>query len=417
MTPVGYTCTSKPQRELVVVSACAIVTRNGSSESSASLLMNPNSALAYIVLASLMPGVYAAPTIDEIKVNLGQTLFFDQNLSLNRNQSCASCHNPTLAFTDPRPNQVESAASLGSDEISIGDRNTPSINYVASSPELHFDKLLGRFRGGQFWDGRADTLQDQARQPLFNSKEMALTDKAMLSKRIKQTGYYIENFPKAFGLPVFSGDESLLAAVAVSLAAFQKADFFRPFDSKYDRYLHGDYQLSAVEESGRALFFSKTRANCTNCHHYGGSGVLMEPFSNFSYYNIGVPVNRALRSKNGMNQGFRDAGFTLETDRENFPGRGRFKVPVLRNVVVTSPYMHNGVFRELKTVLEFHDRHNNRARSFNPETRSLWAEPETEEWIDSTILEGRVLSDQDIDALIAFLKLLTDRRYEKLIDD
>jgi cytochrome c peroxidase len=143
----------------------------------------------------------------------------------------------------------------------------------------------------------------------------------------------------------------------------------------------------------------------------------MEPFSNFSYYNIGVPVNGALRSKNGMDQGFRDAGFTLATDRENLPGRGRFKVPVLRNVVVTSPYMHNGIFRELKTVLEFHDRHNNRARSLNPETRSLWAEPETGEWIDSTILEGRILSDQDIDALIAFLKLLTDRRYEKLIDN
>jgi cytochrome c peroxidase len=378
--------------------------------------MNVKSTLAYIALASVVPGVYAAQTVGEIKVNLGQTLFFDQNLSLNRNQSCASCHNPALAFTDSEPNQVESAASLGSDETSIGDRNTPSINYAASSPELHFDESLGRFRGGQFWDGGAGTLENQARQPLFNPKEMALTDKAMLSKRIRQTGYYIENFPKAFGLPVFSDDESLLAAVARSLAAFQKADFFRPFDSKYDRYLHGDYQLSAMEETGRALFFSKTRSNCTNCHRYGRGGDLMEPFSNFSYYNIGVPVNRALRSKNGMDQGFRDAGFTLATDRENFPGRGRFKVPVLRNVVVTSPYMHNGIFRELKTVLEFHDRHNNRARSLNPETRSLWAEPETGEWIDSTILEGRILSDQDIDALIAFLKLLTDRRYEKLID-
>ena len=379
--------------------------------------LNLKSALAYIALASVVPGVYAAQTIDDIKVNLGQTLFFDQNLSLNRNQSCASWHNPAFAFTDSEPNQVESAASLGSDETSIGDRNTPSINYAASSPELHFDNKLGRFRGGQFWDGRAGTLENQARQPLFNPKEMALTDKAMLSKRIRQTGYYIENFPKAFGLPVFSDDESLLAAVAASLAAFQKADFFRPFDSKYDRYLHGDYQLSAMEETGRSLFFSKTRSNCTNCHRYGRSGDLMEPFSNFSYYNIGVPVNRALRSKNGMNQGFRDAGFTVATDRKIFPGRGRFKVPVLRNVVVTSPYMHNGVFRELKTVLEFHDRHNNQARRLNPETRSLWAEAETEEWIDSTILEGRILSDQDIDALIAFLKLLTDRRYEKLIDD
>ena len=364
----------------------------------------------------MAPGVYAAQTIDEIKINLGQTLFFDQNLSLNRNQSCASCHNPTLSFTDPGPNPVESAASLGSDETSIGDRNTPGINYAASSPEIYFDESLGRYRGGQFWDGRAATLEEQARQPLFNPKEMALVDKAMLSKRIKQTDYYIENFPKAFGLPVFSDDESLLAAVAVSLAAFQKADFFSPFDSKYDRYLRGDHPLSAMEETGRALFFSKTRSNCTNCHLNKHSADLTEPFSNFSYYNIGVPVNRTLRLKNGMDKNFRDLGFTLESDQENFPGRGRFKVPGLRNVVVTSPYMHNGVFRELKTVLEFHDRYNNSTRILNPETRAPWAEAETEEWIDSKMLEGRNLSDKDIDALIAFLKLLTDRRYEKLIE-
>ena len=364
----------------------------------------------------MVPGVNAAQSIDEIKVNLGQTLFFDQNLSLNRNQSCASCHNPTLAFTDPRPNPVESAASLGSDETSIGDRNTPSINYAASSPEAYFDESLGRYRGGQFWDGRAGTLESQARLPLFNPKEMALVDTAMLSKRIKQTNYYIENFPKAFGLVVFSDDESLLAAVAASLSAFQKADFFSPFDSKYDRFLRGDHPLSAIEEAGRALFFSQTGSNCTSCHLYKDSDDLPEPFSNFSYYNLGVPVNQTLRSQNGMGESFRDVGFNLESDSENFPGRGRFKVPGLRNVVVTSPYMHNGVFRELKTVLEFHDRYNNSARILNPETQAPWAEAETEEWIDSRILEGRNLSDQDIDSLIAFLKLLTDRRYEKLIE-
>ncbi len=374
--------------------------------------MNQKTVWVLIFLLLGAPRASVAQTIPEIKVDLGQTLFFDQSLSLNRNQSCATCHNPTAAFTDPRSNQVESAASMGSDLSSIGDRNAPSITYAAMSPEIHFDGTLGRFRGGQFWDGRARNLEDQAGQPIFNPKEMALPDKSILSKRIKQTDYYNENFPKAFGLAVFSDDDTLLAAVATSLAAFQKADFFSPFDSKYDSYLRGDYELTAIEESGRSIFFSSAKSNCSSCHQLEDGGHLLEPFSNFGYYNIGVPTNQHLRSKNGQYKLYRDVGLAKVSSEVNISERGRFKVPGLRNVAVTPPYMHNGVFRRLRTVLEFHDKYNNPARRVNPETQSLWLQPEVGEWRDSESLDAKALENRDIDALLAFLKLLTDQRYE-----
>jgi len=370
----------------------------------------------WILVAWLaVSGVGAVQTIAEVKVDLGQTLFFDQNLSLNRNQSCATCHNPTVAFTDPRKNRVESAASMGSDLFSIGDRNAPTIAYAAISPEIYFDETMGRFRGGQFWDGRATNLLDQAKRPFFNPKEMALPDKSILSERIKETGYYIEHFPKVFGATVFSDDETLLAAIATSLAAFQKAGFFSLFDSKYDRFLRGDYKLTEIEESGRSIFFSTAKSNCSNCHRLEHNSYLLEPFTNFGYYNIGVPANQNLRSKNGLGELYRDVGLDRASGVANRSGHGRFKVPGLRNVAATSPYMHNGVFRQLKTVLEFHDKYNNPARTVNPETQATWIEPEIAEWIDSESLKAIALENKDIDALIAFLNLLTDRRYERII--
>jgi cytochrome c peroxidase len=246
---------------------------------------------------------------------------------------------------------------------------------------------------------------------------MALPDKAILSRRIKQTDYYIENFPKAFGLAVFSDDDTLLAAVAASLAAFQNAEFFNPFDSKYDRYLRGDYELTGIEESGRSIFFSSAKSNCSSCHQLEHGNQLLQPFSNFGYYNIGVPINQLLRSKNGLDERYRDVGMARVSGAVNSSERGRFKVPGLRNVAVTSPYMHNGVFRRLRTVLEFHDKYNNPARRINSETQLFWLQPEIGEWIDSESLDADALENKDIEALLAFLKLLTDRRYEKLTGD
>jgi cytochrome c peroxidase len=96
---------------------------------------------------------------------------------------------------------------------------------------------------------------------------------------------------------------------------------------------------------------------------------------------------------------------------------GKFKVPTLRNIAVTAPYMHNGVFRDLKTVIEFYDQYNNPQRILNPETGESWAPAEVAETINKQDLKAKKLSDAKIDALVAFLKILTDQRYEHLIKE
>ncbi len=96
--------------------------------------------------------------------------------------------------------------------------------------------------------------------------------------------------------------------------------------------------------------------------------------------------------------------------------KGKFKVPTLRNVAVTAPYMHNGVFKELKTVVEFYDKYNNKERTINPETKKEWADPEVAENIALDKLKAKKLSDRKVEALVAFMKLLTDKRYEHLLE-
>ncbi|MFD2442286.1 cytochrome-c peroxidase [Paracoccus kondratievae] len=124
---------------------------------------------------------------------LGQRLFHDPALSRNGTQSCATCHDPEYAFTDPREGVAGRAVSLGDDGVSYGDRNTPTLSYAALSPSFHRD-AKGRYKGGQFWDGRADDLEDQAGQPMLNPVEMAMTDKAAVVARLRDEQGYQESF-------------------------------------------------------------------------------------------------------------------------------------------------------------------------------------------------------------------------------
>uniref|UniRef100_UPI0033417CA3 cytochrome-c peroxidase n=1 Tax=Paracoccus sp. TaxID=267 RepID=UPI0033417CA3 len=129
---------------------------------------------------------------------LGQRLFHDVALSRGGTQSCATCHDPEHAFTDPREGAAGRAVSLGDDGMSYGDRNTPTLNYAALSPVFHRDDK-GRYKGGQFWDGRADDLEDQAGQPMLNPVEMAMVDKAAVVGRWREDPAYRESFAALFG--------------------------------------------------------------------------------------------------------------------------------------------------------------------------------------------------------------------------
>ena len=371
--------------------------------------------------ALLSTGFIAADTEQPLlnKAQLGQQLFFDTRLSANRSESCASCHAPQAGFAYPRNNAAQGAVSLGDDGHSLGDRNAPTASYAMFSPDFQLTDE-GVYKGGQFHDGRAKDLQEQAGGPPTNPIEMGMPSTAALMARLQEIPLYRKNFTALYGADIFAQPDQAYKAMTDSIAAFERTEEFAPFDSKYDRFLRGEYQLSPEEELGRTLFFSQQFTNCNQCHQLKASPRAKgETFSNYEYHNIGVPVNSVARAVNGVSPEYIDRGL-LDNPAVSDPAQaGKFKVPTLRNVAITGPYMHNGVFKDLRTVVLFYNKYNSRsrARQINPETGETWQAPEVDQNISLKELEsGPALTDQRIDALVAFMKTLTDKRYEALLN-
>ncbi|UWS77826.1 methylamine utilization protein MauG [Phaeobacter sp. G2] len=355
---------------------------------------------------------------DQLMAQLGEALFHDENLSLNRSQSCASCHDPEQGFSDPR-RSADGAFSLGDDGASLGNRNAPTASYAAFVPPFH-QNADGKWIGGLFWDGRAADLEEQAGGPPLNPIEMGLPDKAVLVQRLLENSDYREQFAALFSPTVLQEDESGFTAMTQAIAAFERGAEFTPFSSKYDRYLAGRAQFSKEEELGRTLFFSEQFTNCNQCHQLRSSPIAaQETFSDYSYHNIGVPGNPAVIQEAGMAMDFVDEGL-LANPQVTDPGeRGKFRTPTLRNVAVTGPYMHNGVFQDLRTVVLFYNRYNSKAEAaqINPETGQPWGEAPVPGTLSvKELAHGPALDDRRVDALVAFLKTLTDQRYEYLLE-
>lgn len=391
--------------------------------------MSP-SPLRWLLAAILVTATMAAGRADDgdtaahaprwTRASLGRALFFDPTLSRRGSQSCATCHDPARAFSDGRDNGVGGAASLGDDGTSLGDRNTPTAMYARFSPPFAVD-AKGIARGGQFLDGRAVDLAAQARQPLLNPLEMNMPDAASVVARLAANPAYVIAFEQLYGDGVLARTDDAWQAVGDAIAAYEQGDELAPFDSRYDRYLAGEYTPTAAEELGMTLFFSAQFTNCNLCHQLRPTpAAAQETFSNYEYHNIGVPTNTDLRAANGVGDDFVDAGLLAHPGIDEASANGRFKVPTLRNVAVTAPYMHNGVFRELRTVVAFYNQFNSRAEKnrLNPETGRPWRAPEVPGTLsEEELTTGPALDDRRVDALVAFLRMLTDRRYEALLDD
>lgn len=366
-------------------------------------------------LLLLLSPIAAANTPLTSKAALGEKLFSDVNLSKNRTQSCATCHNPAHGFVDNRSTAVGKAVSLGDDGKSLGDRNAPTVAYAKFSPDFHQNKA-GKYIGGQFLDGREQDLSGQAGGPPLNPVEMGMPDKASVVARLQENQDYVSAFKQLFGASVFDKPETAYAAMAESLGEFEKTDLFAPFDSKYDRYLKGEVELTDQESLGESLFFSNQFTNCNRCHQLktfpGSDG---ETFSNYQYHNLGVPTNQAVRAVNGKAKDFVDHGLLEHRDVDVKTANGKFKVPTLRNIAVTAPYMHNGVFADLRTVVLFYDKFNNSQRVLNPETGKPWDAPEVNAnlALQEKEFQAPALKDAEVDALVAFMKTLTDKRYEQ----
>jgi cytochrome c peroxidase len=351
---------------------------------------------------------------------LGEALFFDTNLSKNRTMACGTCHAPELAFTDPRETLAGRAVSLGDDGASLGDRNTPTATYARFSPSFHRSEE-GAYVGGQFLDGREADLEGQAAGPFVNAIEMGMPDKASVVARLQENPDYVAALERFYGADIMHDADAAYAAMTRAIASFERTDLFAPFDSKYDRYLRGEAELTDEEELGRVLFFSEQFTNCNLCHQLNAvGGQKQETFSNYQYHNIGVPENVAAREVNGVAEDFVDNGLLDNPAVSDANEAGKFKVPTLRNVAVTGPYMHNGVFSDLRTVVLFYDKYNSKSakRQINPETGEPWSEPEVPGTLSLEELEhGPALEDERVDALVAFLKTLTDARYEHLLQE
>ncbi|MGR8947649.1 MAG: cytochrome-c peroxidase [Gammaproteobacteria bacterium] len=362
----------------------------------------------------------ALPTNEQRKTSdletLGQLLFFDQSLSRTGQQSCASCHDPARAFMDSRHTPAEGAVSVGDDGKSFGTRNTPSISYVRSTPPFTLDNE--GYLGGFFLDGRAADLAAQVLEPFVNPVEMALADHDTLANKVAGNSNYRPLLADIIGEKSLDDKARILAIIAEALVTFQNSASFSTFDSKYDRYLAGEARLTDLEERGRSLFFSQL-ANCSQCHLLNtGTVTANETFTNYRYHNIGIPENEEVRKIAADPSTLPDRGL-LNNPRVNDPkSAGKFKVPSLRNVAITGPYMHNGVFRDLETTVHFYNQFivKNARTKTNPETGEPWKAPEIPENISFDILKlGQPMDEQRIAAIVAFLHTLTDKRFEALL--
>ena len=374
--------------------------------------------LSILLFAPLMQSNYALAdqaTKKELDYKaLGEVLFFDKSISFNKTQSCSTCHSPDTVFVDQRKNSANQMVSEGDNPHLHGNRNANTALYAMFSPDFHFDKKIQDYVGGQFWDGRAKDLAEQAGGPPVNPVEMGMPDKKAIVERLKADPTYYKPITDLYGESIWADTDKIYAIMEKAIGEFEKQELFAPFSSKYDRALKGEAELTALESEGKALFFDKTRTNCSNCHQSSEANSAKETFTNYRYFNIGVPSNQELIKHNKLAADFVDNGLLdnpmVKGDEKQ---KGKFKVPTLRNIGVTAPYMHNGVFRDLKTVLLFKDSFNNPNRKINPETGKAWEKAEYAQTINPDVLKAKPLTDEEINALEAFLKTLTDEAYEE----
>ena len=266
------------------------------------------------------------------KGQLGRVLFYDKSLSVNNSVSCGTCHLQSLAFAD------NERFSRGFENVTTS-RNTPPIQNLSE---------LGQ---ALFWDGRERLINNMVMQPIFNHVEMGMKNPSDVVKKVKSMSYYEPLFNAAFGSP-----EITFPKIAEALGGFTSS--ITADQSKFDRSIANfnginfGTQLSAEEEAGFKLFFEKY--NCGSCHNvfspkgYNGGGDIIDPL---------LPPNTGFADELvniGLDANYTDNGRgDLTNDAED---NGKFKIPNLRNVALTAPYMHDGRFNTLDEVIEHYNK-------------------------------------------------------------
>jgi cytochrome c peroxidase len=278
------------------------------------------------------------------KIALGEALYFDKRLSQDGTVSCATCHDPAMAFADSTPLAVGFGGK-------IGVRNTPTV-------------LNAMFSDSQFWDGRAASLEEQVKQPLINPVEMGMASFDAAVARIAASHEYRQKFSKVFG-----GEGITIDTIAKAIASFERTQLSG--NAPFDRFISGDPNaITDAQKRGWELFRGK--AQCIACHTFDSSSPF---FTDFKFHNTGIAtrdkrfgslagraseiVSRSSNKQHALNllshtDDFSELGRFLVTKQAK--DIGAFKTPSLRDVELTAPYMHNAAEKTLLDVVRFYNR-------------------------------------------------------------
>ncbi|MFK3740666.1 cytochrome-c peroxidase [Massilia sp. TN1-12] len=376
-----------------------------------------------------MPEVAGPFTPAPARVALGRKVFFDPRLSEPAGTSCASCHDPRQAFSGNNGSRL--GVPLGSRPGLVGIRNTPSALYVAYIPRLFFyqddDAPAPIPFGGLFADGRVDTVAELARHPLLDAREMHNASAAQVRRKLAAAPY-ADAFRRAFGARVFDTDGAAFAALGSALESFFQSPEMAPFSSRYDAWVQGREKLTAQELRGLKLFKDPDKGNCASCHKFNetSSNPARSLFTDFGFDAAGLPRNRAIPAN--ADPTYFDTGLCTVAAAKGWPDSGQycgyFRTPSLRNVAVRERLMHNGIFDDLRDAVAFYA-----TRSVTPERWYKGKGKEGEMFDDvprrhrgnvnaATLPYNRVkgmrpaLDDAEIDAIVAFLRTLTDAPWQ-----
>ncbi len=336
---------------------------------------------AELTRSVIPPGSPLTPAV----VALGEKLFFESRLSGDGTVACATCHDPARAFTDARPVSI----GIGG---RAGQRNAPTI-------------LNALYNKTQFWDGRVDTLEEQAALPIINPFEMGAASIRDAIANIAGDADYRRQFAEAFGRDV--NEKDMLTAIATYERTLVS------FDSPFDRFIAGD-QNAISDAAKRGWESFNTKARCNLCHALTDNRRDVMVFTDNDFHNIGVGIIRhrvvplAVQAERDLAQGhLQDIDRAAIESETSVLGRflvtkkqadiASFKTPDLRNVLVTAPYFHDG---SQETLWDVVDHYNKGDGLTNP-------------WLDEDI-QPLALTEPEIDDLVAFLASLTNPQYREL---
>jgi cytochrome c peroxidase len=364
---------------------------------------------------------------------LGKHLFFDK-ISSPDSMSCADCHAPNVGFTGPVGGiNKHGAVYRGAVPQRFGNRKPPSAAYATLSPIFHYDAGEDLFVGGNFWDGRAtgevlgNPAADQALGPFLNPVEQNNTSKMAVLEQVAFSKY-ADLWENVWGEPVSYGTQAEIEKnydrIGLAIAAYEDSSEVNQFSSKYDYYLQGEVELTEQEAWGLELFEGK--GLCAECHpSQVGAGGEPPLFTDFTFDNLGVPKNLD-NPFYSMDTVYLDDGSPINPEGSAWidwglggflanhsdpfyqskaaENLGKHKVPTLRNVDKSpgnnfpKAFMHNGVFKSLKELVHF----------YNTRDVEAWPPAEVLQNINTDELGNLGLTDEEENAIVAFMKTLSD---------